>query len=79
MTVSRFSLTPLPQILFGPGKLAESAATIARRGHGAPLLTGERAFTSSERWPALLASLNAAGLTLAQAGLGSVHGLAALF
>lgn len=62
MYVTPFSLSRLPQILFGPGRLAEAASVIARFGSKALVLTGEASFVRSARWPALQGALETHGV-----------------
>ncbi|MEW5728136.1 MAG: iron-containing alcohol dehydrogenase [Pseudomonadota bacterium] len=66
-----FTLTPLPRILFGEGRLAELPAETARLGRRALLVTGARSFRDSRHWRPLVDGLAAAGVaveTLAVAG-----------
>lgn len=71
MTVLSFSMSRLPQIIFGRGRIADLPATVSRFGRHVLLITGARAFTSCERWPRLLAEVEAAGLSLIHATIGA--------
>lgn len=60
-----FTLSPLPRILFGEGRLADLPAETARLGRRALLVTGARSFRDGPRWRPLMEGLAAAGLEVA--------------
>lgn len=52
-----FSIKPLPQILFGAGRLKELPATMSKYGNTALLLTGDSSFARTTHWSILQESL----------------------
>lgn len=70
MTVNTFQLTRLPQILFGFDKVSELPAAAVSFGKRALLVTGQRSFCKSERWPRLLSALESAGMEWTHATIG---------
>ena len=60
-----FTLSPLPRILFGAGRLADLPAETARLGRRALLVTGARSLRDGPRWRPLMDGLAAAGVTVA--------------
>lgn len=57
MNLSAFSITALPRILFGVGRLAQLPQLIAEFGQHVLLVTGGRSFRQSARWSTLLQAL----------------------
>ena len=63
MVIGGFSLGNLPRIEFGDGTFEKVPDLVAARGARALLVTGQRSFAASARWPNLLSALTARGLT----------------
>jgi alcohol dehydrogenase len=57
-----FRLGRLPRIEFGPGTIDRLPDTVAGHGRATLVVTGERSFRASPRWPWLLAELGARGI-----------------
>ncbi len=55
-----FSVSHLPRIVFGPGRLKELAGIVAARGKHALLVTGNKSLRASKNWPLIADSLRAA-------------------
>lgn len=64
MTISAFSISRLPRILFGTGQLAEMPKLARSYGRKALLVTGVRSFRASSRWIWLTERLTEQGLSL---------------
>lgn len=58
-----FTLSRLPRVIFGPGRLAELPALAASYGSRALLVTGRNSFTGSSRYRTLAAAMTKAGLS----------------
>ena len=65
-----FSIARLPRIEFGAGAIAKLPGLIAQYGNRALLVTGQRSFVDSSRWPTLLAALEKAGIGWEQTRVG---------
>jgi alcohol dehydrogenase len=59
-----FALGRLPRIAFGDGRIEELPGIVASHGRRALLVTGRSSFRGSDAWPALLAGLDAAGVSV---------------
>jgi len=59
-----FALGRLPRIAFGEGRIAELPWIVASHGRRALLVTGRSSFRGSAAWPALLAGLDTAGVSV---------------
>ena len=59
-----FTLGRLPRITFGEGRVAELPRIVSSHGRRALLVTGRSSFRRSAAWPALLAGLDAAGVSV---------------
>jgi hypothetical protein len=57
-----FSIARLPRIEFGAGAIVKLPDIIAQYGNRVLLVTGQRSFVDSPRWPTLLAALEKAGI-----------------
>lgn len=68
--IQPFSIARLPRIEFGAGGIKKLPALIAQYGHRALLVTGQRSFTDSPHWPALLVALEKAGIDWEQVRIG---------
>ncbi len=68
--IQPFSIAHLPRIEFGAGGITKLPSLIARYGNRVLLVTGQRSFTDSPYWPALLAALDKAGIGWEQARVG---------
>ena len=68
--IQPFSIARLPRIEFGAGAIAKLPALIAQYGNRVLLVTGQRSFVDSPRWPALLAVLEKAGIGWAHTQVG---------
>ncbi|HOW77803.1 MAG TPA: alcohol dehydrogenase, partial [Candidatus Competibacteraceae bacterium] len=55
--IAPFSIARLPHIEFGAGGIKKLPGLIAQYGNRVLLVTGQRSFTDSPHWPALLAAL----------------------
>ncbi len=60
--IPAFSIARLPRIEFGAGFIGKLPSLIAQYGNRVLLVTGQRSFVISPRWPALLATLEKAGI-----------------
>ncbi|MDH4275732.1 MAG: iron-containing alcohol dehydrogenase, partial [Gammaproteobacteria bacterium] len=60
LDIRPFSLSPLPQIVFGAGVIAQLPELILRFGTRVVLVTGARSFTATPHWRALTETLRAA-------------------
>ena len=65
-----FSIARLPRIEFGAGAIAKLPGLIAQYGNRVLLVTGQRSFVDSSRWPTLLAALEKAGIRWEQTRVG---------
>lgn len=63
MVFESFSISRLPRILFGAGRLSELPALAASYGTRALIVTGARSFVSSDRYGQLIGALGEAGVT----------------
>lgn len=52
-----FTITRLPRILFGAGRISELPALVAAYGPHTLIVTGERSFRATVQWPALTRAL----------------------
>ena len=59
MNLNSFNLSPLPRILFGPGRIQEVPALAAQYGKRALLITGANALRASPHWDRLTGALTA--------------------
>jgi alcohol dehydrogenase len=78
MVIPPFATSRLPDIVFGPGRLAELPALCRRFGRRLLLVSGAHSLRASAHWPRLVAGLRAAGLSweeLAVAGEPSPQGV----
>jgi len=64
--IQPFSIAHLPRIEFGAGSIKKLPGLIAQYGDRVLLVTGQRSFTESPHWPALLTALEKAGVDWAQ-------------
>lgn len=55
--LAHFTITRLPRILFGSGRISELPALIAAYGQHTLIVTGERSFRATAQWPALTRAL----------------------
>ncbi len=63
MSLSRgFSVSRLPRIVFGAGKLKGLAGIVAAYGGRALLVTGNKSLRASKNWPLIVDGLRAAGI-----------------
>jgi len=62
MQFSPFSISRLPRISYGPGRINEVPALAASYGHIALLVTGKQSFCVSSRWQTFTQSLEARGM-----------------
>jgi alcohol dehydrogenase len=62
MKFSPFSISRLPRIIFGSGRINEVPTLAASYGQTALLVTGKQSFYSSPRWQSFTQSLNAKGM-----------------
>lgn len=60
--ISSFSIARLPRIEFGAGVISKLPGLIAQYGHRVLLVTGQRSFTDSPHWSALLVTLDEAAI-----------------
>ena len=60
--ITPFSIARLPRIEFGTGGIKKLPGLIAQYGNRVLLVTGQRSFTDSPHWLALLAALEQAGV-----------------
>jgi alcohol dehydrogenase class IV len=65
-----FSIARLPRIEFGAGAIVKLPDIIAQYGNRVLLVTGQRSFVDSPRWPTLLAALEKVGIGWEQAWIG---------
>ncbi|MEW6646944.1 MAG: iron-containing alcohol dehydrogenase [Pseudomonadota bacterium] len=63
MNLSAFSITALPRLVFGAGRLAELPQLITEFGQHALLVTGGRSFRQSVRWTTLVQALEQRAIT----------------
>ncbi len=70
MSEPSFTLARLPHIELGAGRLALLPDTIARHGRQVLLVTGRRSFRTTDRWPWLLAELEARGVGIDELAVG---------
>ncbi len=63
MIFAPFSISRLPRILYGAGRINEVAALAAGYGQTALLITGKHSFCSTPRWPRFTQTLDASGVT----------------
>ncbi|HCB15286.1 MAG TPA: alcohol dehydrogenase [Gammaproteobacteria bacterium] len=64
--IQPFSIARLPRIEFSAGGIKKLPNLIAQYGNRVLLVTGQRSFTDSLHWPALLEALEKAGIDWAQ-------------
>ena len=64
--IQPFSIARLPRIEFGAGSISKLPGLIAQYGNRILLVTGQRSFPESPRWPTLLAALAKAGIDWGQ-------------
>lgn len=62
MRIDPFAISRLPRIRFGAGNLAQLPGLVAGYGRMALLVTGARSFSASDRFAAMTAALDAAGI-----------------
>lgn len=62
MKFSPFSISRLPRIIFGSGRINEVPTLAASYGQTALLVTGKQSFYASPRWQSFTQSLNAKGM-----------------
>jgi len=62
MIFKPFSISRLPRILYGAGRIAEVPALTAGYGRTALLVTGRHSFYSTPRWPRLIQAMEAQGV-----------------
>lgn len=62
LPVGGFSISRLPRIVFGPGRLKELADIVAGYGTHALLVTGNKSLRASNSWPLITDGLRAAGV-----------------
>ncbi len=62
----QFSLSKLPEILFGSGKLKQLPQVISKFGSRILLVTGGSSWSGTDWWPQLVESLNSAGIQYEQ-------------
>jgi alcohol dehydrogenase class IV len=65
--IQPFSIARVPRIEFGAGSITQLPGLIAQYGKRVLLVTGQRSFSHSPHWSALLAALEQAGIDWAQA------------
>ncbi len=65
-----FSIARSPRIEFGAGAIVKLPDIIAQYGNRVLLVTGQRSFVDSPRWPTLLAALEKVGIGWEQAWIG---------
>lgn len=70
MSELSFALARLPHIELGAGRLGLLPDSIARHGRHALLVTGRRSFRATDRWPWLLAELEARGVVIDELAVG---------
>jgi alcohol dehydrogenase len=58
-----FTISRLPEILFGESRIQEAPKLVARFGRRVLIVTGGRAFRDTPHWPVLLDGLKQAGIT----------------
>lgn len=68
--IQPFSIARLPRIEFGVGLIGKLPHLIAQYGNRVLLVTGQRSFVDSPRWPALLAALEKVGIGWEQTRIG---------
>jgi alcohol dehydrogenase len=68
--IASFSIARLPRIEFGAGSIIRLPGLIGQYGNRALLVTGQRSFTDSPHWPALLTALEQAGVHWEQTRIG---------
>ncbi len=64
-----FTVAALPRILFGPGRIAELPAELAKLGRRVLVVTGGRSFREGPHWPALTHGLTEAGIAVETLGI----------
>ena len=62
MNFSAFSISRLPKILYGKGRLAEVPALASRYGQTALLVTGSNSFRNSRHWQPFISALEHCGV-----------------
>lgn len=62
MHIPGFSISRLPEIIFGEGRIREAPKLVARFGKRALIVTGARAFRDTPHWPTLIDGLEQAGV-----------------
>ncbi len=63
MHIPAFSISRLPEIIFGEGRIQEAPKLVTRFGKRVLIVTGARAFRDTPHWPALIDGLKQAGIT----------------
>ncbi|HWQ95475.1 MAG TPA: iron-containing alcohol dehydrogenase, partial [Gammaproteobacteria bacterium] len=63
MNIPAFSLSRLPQIIFGAGRFKETADLVASFGKRALLVTGARSFQNTPEWRWLNEALKQSGIS----------------
>lgn len=63
MDLPTFSISRLPEIIFGEGRIQEAPKLVARFGQRVLIVTGARAFRDTSHWPTLTKGLKQAGIT----------------
>jgi alcohol dehydrogenase class IV len=62
MNIDAFTLSRLPRILFGSGRIAELPALLREFGVNALLITGRKSFQSSPHWQPLIHAIEGLGI-----------------
>lgn len=63
MRMSPFTVSRLPEIIFGSGSIQQLAPRLGSFGQHVLIVTGHRSFIDTPAWPALQAELKTAGIT----------------
>jgi len=63
MNFSPFSISRLPRIVFGSGRIADVPGLAAQYGKTVLLVTGQQSFVATPRWSGLIDALQARGLS----------------
>ncbi|MFC3852144.1 iron-containing alcohol dehydrogenase [Salinispirillum marinum] len=63
MTISPFTVSRLPEIIFGSGSIRQLASRLRSFGPHILIITGQRSFIDTPAWPTLQAELNTVGIT----------------
>ncbi|NOT12290.1 MAG: iron-containing alcohol dehydrogenase [Methylococcaceae bacterium] len=63
MQLTQFSISRLPRISFGNGRISDVPALASTYGRTALLITGKQSFCATPRWPAFIQLLEAKGIS----------------